>query len=181
MVHHPVYCFPMKRLEHRTSKLDEFLGGRRDLENYLKEGRCNRRVFVPPPPSSQMAGFPSPSCQHGIAYYIMRAVRRHTTSDRVGSWTTTSKPIHWIFEMLIIILMTVYLKYLDIYPSHKLVSYIQSNSSAKMCPFHSLLNLKVTITTQHSTEADAVNSVNFWRDEKWDVDSVGFKTFAFKT
>lgn len=50
--------------------------------------------------------------------------------------------------------MTVYLKYLDIYLSHKLVSYIQSNSSAKMCLFHSLLNLKVTITTQHSTEAE---------------------------
>lgn len=69
MAHHPVYCFPMKRLEHRTSKLDEFLGRRRDLENYLKEGRCNRRVLSPPPrPSSQMAGFPSPSCQHWIAY-----------------------------------------------------------------------------------------------------------------
>lgn len=64
--------------------------------------------------------------------------------------------------------MTVYLKYLDIYLSHKLVSYIQSNFSAKMCLFHSWLNLKVTITTQHSTEADAFNSVNFWRDEKWD-------------
>lgn len=60
--------------------------------------------------------------------------------------------------------MTVYLKYLDIYLSHKLVSYIQSISSAKMCLFHSLLNLKVTITTQQST--DAFKSVNYSRDEK---------------
>lgn len=92
MAHHSVYCFPMKRLEHRTSKLDEFLGGRRDLENYLKEGRCNRRVFVPPPFFTNgrlpLALVSTRDC------LLMRAVSRHTTSDRVGSWTTiTSKPI----------------------------------------------------------------------------------------
>lgn len=86
MALHPVYYSLMKRLEYRTSKLDEFLGGRRDLENYLKEGRCNRRVFVPPPLFTNgrlpLALVSTRDC------LLMRAVSRHATSDRVGSWTT---------------------------------------------------------------------------------------------
>lgn len=66
MAHQPVYCFPMKRLEHRTSKLDKFLGGRRDLENYLKEGRCNRRVFVPPPFLHKWQASPRPRVNTGL-------------------------------------------------------------------------------------------------------------------
>lgn len=66
MAHHPEYCFLMKRLEHRTSKLDGFLGGRRDLENYLKEGRCNRRVFVPPPPLHKWQASPRPRVNTGL-------------------------------------------------------------------------------------------------------------------